>query len=40
METSLFSKSLFWDTDVTAMHPEKSNFYIIERAVTRGNYDD
>jgi hypothetical protein len=40
MSSSLFSKTLFWDTDVTAMHPEKSKFYIIERVVTRGNFSD
>lgn len=40
MDTSLFSKTLFWDIDVTALHPKKSKFYIIERVVTRGNYSD
>ncbi len=40
MDISLFSKTLFWDTDVTALHPEKSKFYIIERVVTRGNLSD
>ncbi len=40
MDTSLFSKTLFWDADVNALHPEKSKFYIIERVVTRGNLSD
>lgn len=40
MDASFFSKTLFWDTDVTALQPEKRKFYIIERGVTRGNYSD
>lgn len=40
MSPTLFSKTLFWDTDVTAMHPKRSKFYIIERVVTRGNLSD
>lgn len=40
MDTSLFSKTLFWDTDVAVLRPDKSKFYIIERIVTRGNYSD
>ncbi len=40
MDISLFSKTLFWDTDVTALQLQKSKFYIIERVVTRGNYSD
>ena len=40
MDKTLFSRTLFWDTDITALHLQKSKFYIIERVVTRGDYSD
>ncbi len=40
MKAPLFSKALFWDTDVSQMDLKKSKSYIIERIVTRGNYKD
>ena len=40
MEKTIFSKTLFWDTNVLQMDFQKSKFYIIERVVTRGNHRD
>ncbi len=40
MNAPLFSKTLFWDTDLLQMDLQKSKFYIIERIVARGNYKD
>lgn len=40
MENKLFSKTLFWDSDVSQIDLKKSKFYIIERIVTSGNYKD
>lgn len=31
---------LFWDTDVTKLDPQKHSSYIIERVVSRGEWDD
>ena len=35
-----FSKTLFWDTDVAKLDPQKSKFYVIERVITRGSFSD
>jgi hypothetical protein len=35
-----FSPNLFWDTDETALDPEKHTRFIIERVLTRGRLKD
>lgn len=34
------SKSLFWDTSINSIDPEKNASYIIERVMTRGTMED
>ena len=36
----IFSKTLFWDSDVNHLHLQKNKFYIIERIGSRGSYRD
>jgi hypothetical protein len=40
MENTFFSKSLFWDSDASQLDISKSKLYIIERVLTRGNFND
>lgn len=37
---SKFSKTLFWDTDIQSINPEKHAPYIVERVMTRGTLED
>ena len=37
---NLFSKNLFWDTDISTLDLEKHARFIIERVLTRGRMDD
>jgi len=40
MSKNVFSKTLFWDSDPARLDYHKNKFYIIERIITRGDYND
>lgn len=40
METFPFTKSLFWDVDVSSVDLERHKRFIVERVLTRGRLED